>query len=301
MWPYSQALAASLELAEGPGATDAARGRATSLLSGLQRYWSSRAPVPGYAELPFAPDATRYYDDNSWLGLALENAAVELHRPDLASRAEAALQFVESGWDAGKDACPGGVFFVESRAKTYRAATSTAPAAQLAAVLYRSTHQQRDLQFAERAYAWMDRCLRGHDGLYADHIDADGTVQPTEWSYNQGSMIAAGVDLWRATGKRRYLREARATGEKMLVYARHPPAREPIYLMAILFDDLRQLDDVAHVPGMRAAAQAYADDVWAHDRDHASDLVRFKRRHFTLLLEQAAAVRLYAKLARWPG
>lgn len=301
VWPYSQALAASLALTHDPGASGSdAAARTSRLVAALQEYWSTATPVAGYADIPFAPTGTRYYDDNSWLGLALHDAAATLHRPELERRAQAALQFVESGWDAADDACPGGVFFVESTRETYRAATSTAPAAQLAAALYSKTRRGQDLAFAERAYTWMNRCLRAHDGLYADHIDADGTIQPTEWSYNQGSMIAAGVALWRATGDPKYLAAARTTGERMLRYVRRPPTREPIYLMAILFDDLRQLDEFTHIVGLRAAAQAYANRVWRHDRNPQTNLVRFKRRHFTLLLEQAAAVRLYANLAQWP-
>jgi Glycosyl hydrolase family 76 len=299
VWPYSQALVASLALTNDPGVTASDAARTANLVAALQDYWSTAPPVAGYADLPFAATATRYYDDNSWLGLALDDAAAQLHQPELERRADAALAFVESGWDTTRDVCPGGVFFVESARKTYRAATSTAPAAQLAAVLYIKTHRRHDLEFAQRAYAWMNRCLRGRDGLYADHIDADGTIEPTEWSYNQGSMIAAGVELWRATGERRYLAAARTTGEQMLLYVRRPPAREPVYLMAILFDDLRQLDDVTHILGLHAAAQAYADSVWTHHRNPRTNLIRFKRRNFTLLLEQAAAVRLYATLADW--
>jgi hypothetical protein len=301
VWPFSQALAASLDLARAEGGGSDEQARVSSMLGALQRYWSTSPPVAGYAELPVEPRGSRYYDDNSWLGLALLDAAGVLRQPALETKAQAALRFVESGWDTRTQVpCPGGVFFVETRSDTYRAATSTAPAAELAAELFRATRDRADLAFAERAYSWMQRCLRGANGLYADHIDTDGTVQPTDWSYNQGSMIAAGVQLWRATGRRRYLDDAVATAHRLLAFARTPPAREPIYLMAIMFDDLRQLDAASDVPGLRAAAQRYADGIWSHDRNPHSNLVAFKRRHFSLLLEQAAAVRLYADLALWP-
>ena len=44
-------------------------------------------------------------------------------------------------------------------------------------------------------------------------------------------MIGAGVLLWKATGKQRYLRDAQRTARKTLRYASRPPRRELAYLM----------------------------------------------------------------------
>jgi hypothetical protein len=260
--------------------------------------------VPAYAEYPVAPlgsGGTRYYDDNDWLGLSLVGAARALRDPGLLPQARRTFGFVRSGWDGRpSDACPGGVYFVASRLKRYRATTSSAPAAELGAALYLATGERQALAFAERAYAWTDRCLRDAGGLYADHIDPNGTVEPTRWSYNQGSMIAAGVLLARATGRARYLLEAQRTALATLSYVRRPPGRELPYLMAIYFDDLRLLDAVRPDPRFRAVAQAYADTAWRTARDARSGLFRFAPRGFTQLLEQAAVVRLEATLAAWP-
>ena len=48
-------------------------------------------------------------------------------------------------------------------------------------------------------YQWTVNCLRTAGGLYNDHINADGSVNSTIWSYNQGVMVGAGVLLNKLT------------------------------------------------------------------------------------------------------
>jgi hypothetical protein len=311
VWPFSQALAATVSVAadargrSASGAWPSYRTLLSDNLAGLGLYWKRTPPAPGYAAYPVAPvgpGGARYYDDNVWLGRTLLRAHALLGQRRLLDRAQAVFRFVRSGWDENpRDACPGGVYFFEARHKTYRATTSTAPAAELAAELYSATGNSTYRVWAMRTYAWMNRCLRDGGGLYADHINADGAIEPTRWSYNQGSMIGAGVLLWRITGKRRYLEEAQRTARKTLSYVSRPPKRELSYLMAIYFDNLRLLDSAAPDPRYRAVAEAYADRGWQTARDPHSGLVRFHQRPFSQLLEQAALVRIYADLAAWPS
>jgi hypothetical protein len=305
VWPFSQALAATVSLAAASDGGHVYRAALSDDLGGLGLYWKTTAPAPGYAEYPVAPlgpGGARYYDDNDWIGLALIRAHGLLGDKRLLDRARAVFRFVRSGWDENpRDACPGGVYFFEARHKTYRPTTSTAPAAELAAELYLATGDETYRAWAVRMYAWMNRCLRDGGGLYADHIGADGTIEPTRWSYNQGSMIGAGVLLWKVTGKKHYLEDAQRTARKTLSYASRPPRRELAYLMAIYFENLHLLDSAAHDPRYRVVAQAYADHGWQTARDPHTGLVRFHDRPFTQLLEQAAMVRMYAGLAAWPA
>jgi len=53
------------------------------------------------------------------------------------------------------------------------------------------------------AYEWVRTCLVQPGGMYGDHIRLHGVIDPSLWSYNQGSMIGAGVLLYQATGKQR--------------------------------------------------------------------------------------------------
>jgi Rieske Fe-S protein len=44
-------------------------------ITGLDAYWQTAGPVPGYDVLPLPKPADRYYDDNAWLVLSLAAAA----------------------------------------------------------------------------------------------------------------------------------------------------------------------------------------------------------------------------------
>ena len=58
---------------------------------------------------------------------------------------------------------------------------------------------------------FLDRVLRDDAGLYRDHIGADGAIEPTVWSYNQGTPIGASVLLSRITGDDTWIERATQT------------------------------------------------------------------------------------------
>ncbi len=80
-----------------------------------------------------------------------------------------------------------------------RNTVTDATGAELGAQLYLTTGNAADLQWAISMYNWVRGCLLNSDGLYGDHIDGSGQIDPTEWTYNQGTMIGAGVMLYQAT------------------------------------------------------------------------------------------------------
>jgi predicted alpha-1,6-mannanase (GH76 family) len=111
------------------------------------------------------------------------------------------MAFEIAGWQGNvHQACPGGIPFENEVAATERNTVANAPTAGLAVQLYRITGDRAQLDFATLAYEWVRRCLLLPSGLYADSIRPRGQIDPTVWSYNQGSMIGAGTLLYRATG-----------------------------------------------------------------------------------------------------
>jgi Glycosyl hydrolase family 76 len=298
-WPFSQALWATLDLASVPGADPGARADLRKRIKALAAY--SR-PEPG-RPAEFAPvyggNGVVYNDDNLWIALGLVGAANVVSGTNSLATARELFEMVGDSWDSSSsDPCPGGVFWTRNGANRDRNTVTTANAALLALGLYATSGSRSYLGWAENAYAWTKRCLGQANGLVSDHIDLHGDVDATPWSYNQGAMIAAGVRLFRATGKRSYLADAEKTADAALAKIGDPiSSGEPPVFLAIFYRDLLELNEVEPHRSDRTAIERFADEAWAKARDSKTGLFHFQGRGPTLL-DQAAMVQVYAELAR---
>jgi predicted alpha-1,6-mannanase (GH76 family) len=152
-------------------------------------------------------------------------------------------------------------------------------------------------------YEWVRNCLAGPDGLYLDHISFDGQIDETTWSYNQGTMIGAGVVLYRMTGDKAYLTQAKQLADAALPRfsgGRLLTADRPFFV-AIYFENLLLLDATRHDRRYRAAMQAFADAAWKKVRNTSTGLFPFPQERNVEVLNQAAMIRIYADLARNPA
>ncbi len=107
----------------------------------------------------------------------------------------------------------------------------------------------------------------GVNGLYADHIGVHGIIEPTEWSYNQGTMIGAGALLYQATANSAYLFQARQTAKAALAY--FTPERlgsENAFFVSVYFRNLLYLDSITHDPPGASLVQGYVNYAWEHLR-----------------------------------
>jgi hypothetical protein len=334
LWPFSQALAATIGVANISGqAASAASAYPRELhvrLYGLQKYWGSAgetlpgeqpeeeeegegsepseaagiAPpaLPSFNGSVVPPGGASYYDDNEWVGIELVRLYRLRHEAPLLEKAEQIMSFVMAGWQANpKLACPGGVPFSDSPSNTDRNTITNGPAAELGVQLYRLTGDQAYLQFASMAYEWVRRCLLQPSGMYADHIRLHGVIDPTLWSYTQGSMIGAGVLLYQATGNGAYLYQARQTAKAALAYFTiQRLLSENPFFPAVYFRNLMYLDAVTHDPPGAKLAQSYVDSVWVHQR-LTNGLFVFGSPLSSQLLTQAAIVQIYALLSTPAG
>jgi Glycosyl hydrolase family 76 len=315
LWPFSQALAATISMANIPGI--AVPGVRVSFphelqvrLIGLNTYldtsnsgasegaFTSTLPAfDGTVAPPVGPGGAKYYDDNDWVGIELARLYKLDRNPAVLGSAEAIMAFEMAGWQTDPQlACTGGLPFSNDPQNNDRNTVTTAPAAELAVQLYKLTGNVQYLQFAEMAYQWVRSCLLTPSGLYADHISPKGVVEPMLWSYNQGTMVGAGTLLYQATGNGAYLYEARQTAKAAVSY--FTPERlegENPFFPSVYFRNLLYLDSVTHDPPGRTIAQAYVNYAWQHTR-LSDDVFVSGSPPSAQLLVQAAIVQIYALL-----
>jgi hypothetical protein len=318
LWPFSQALAASVSVAHIPGQQAHLEGGLRALAAGLQVYASPPAAgettatgastattVHSYDDVtapPVGPGGDSFYDDNEWVGIELARMYELNHNPAALTEAQQIMQFVMAGWQtAGPEGqplpCPGGVPFSNAKTNTQRNTVTDGPAAELGVQLYRITHEARYLQFAEMAYGWVRQCLLEPTGLYADHVELDGAVNHSLWSYTQGVMVGAGTLLYQVTHEAAYLNQARQTAKAAVAYFNYPRlASENPFFAAVYFRNLIYLDALTHEAPGTYPAREYA--YWAWERHRlGDDLFAYGEPPTAELLGQAALVQIYALLS----
>jgi len=268
VWPMSQVMAAVLDLARLDRDGFHRGGELVDDLGEtleLYRWGDGYAPYPGGQE--------RYFDDNAWVGLDAVQAHDQLEGRPADSlwlhKAKRTFGVVIAGQDPD-----GGVRWKEGPAGRpgSRHACSTAPTIALALRLHRATGAERHREVAERADQWLWGRLASAEGLLWDHVDPDGTVERTLWSYNQGAAIGADVLWFKVTGDRARLDRAVATTGAALDHFsiddrlwRQPPA-----FNAIFFRNLLQLHAAEPQPRVIAELDRYLERAWSEGRDPTS-------------------------------
>jgi uncharacterized protein YyaL (SSP411 family) len=297
-WPYSQALSATIALANVPRLGRLYVSLARDRIAGLERY----ARADG-AYTAGAGSGGVYFDDNEWIALELLEWHARTGDRHALAIARRLFTLVTRAWDGDEShPCPGGVFWTTADGNDDRNTVTTATGALLAMRLYEATRVSSYVVWARRMLEWVERCMAAPNGLLWDHIGLDGSLDRRHWSYNQGTAIGAYSLLYRLTGDTAALTRAEDLASKSLEhFDRDPQGAEPPYFLAIFFRNLLTLEAVDRDPRYRAAAQDYADTVWRELRDPATGLFAFRGGRPETLLEQASVVQLYAALARGPS
>lgn len=304
-WPFSQALGATVDLAALPEVGARFRDDLQERLEGLSHYWNGHSSPPAYDSavrtwFGLAGGGDQFSDDNEWIGLELTRAADLTGDTDALDQAKKVFAFVVAGWDDDPShAAPGGVFWKRDGRTRDRNTVSNAPGALLGLRLHLATGDADTLTWARRMYDWVNQHLRAPEGLYWDHLDLAGNVERTTWSYNQGTMIGAGVLLARATGESGYLDQARQTAQAALAHygADNRLERNGAAFNAIFFKNLALLDEETHDGAYKEPLSDYAERMWTSKRDPSNGLFSPEDNRGPSVLAQAAMVRLYATLA----
>ena len=173
-----------------------------------------RANVAGILHRNGGRIVNRYYDDMSWMALALLRAD-EVAGVDTTGLVRDLWTDIAAAWDAQH----GGIVWRRADPRPFTNAPANGPAAILAARLHRRLGDPAHLDQAHRIADWLQHTLVDPDtGLVWDGIHPADDPGPdrTLYTYNQGTVIGAEVELWRATGDRGHLERARRTAAATL-------------------------------------------------------------------------------------
>lgn len=172
---------------------------------------------------------TRYYDDNSIVGIDLVEAFSLTQDPTYLAKAKQIVEFLKSGEDK---VFGGGLWWNEDEKNIPGNENSNKPTcangnAILFLLNYYSVCPQDEkadvLDFAKRLYDWTVANLRDPaDGCYWNDKQASGSIREVKWTYNTGAMISNGVRLHKITGEQSYLDSAIESSEGAYNYFVRP-------------------------------------------------------------------------------
>lgn len=154
-----------------------------------------------------------YYDDMQWLALALLRLYDVTKNESYLAHVQTLWQDIQTGWNAH---CGGGIAWRKPQLD-YKNTPANAPAVILAARLYQRFHHDDDLEWARNIYTWLQSHLvdpetgfvwDGMNRLGDGHIDKDW-----KFTYCQGVVIGAGLELFKATRNETYLRHSEKTAQ----------------------------------------------------------------------------------------
>ena len=182
-----------------------------ALLDGVER--TDGAQYAGLIESFYLGQDARgwtnnYYDDECWMIAALVHAYDLTTNATYLNLAQALFSDVQGGWDTTCcGAIPGGLWW--DKTHTQKATAANAGAALAGAKLYRRTNNATYLSFAQQAYwFWWSNMVNQASFQVCDHMSPDGTKVWWKFTYNEGLMIGASVELNEATGDPTYLSNA---------------------------------------------------------------------------------------------
>lgn len=286
VWPLGQVLHGRVILAMQDG--NWAR------VEGMMRELESYRVGDGFSDA--AGGHKRLYDDNEWIGLAAMQAYDATGDERYLRHAERTFRMVRTGEH------PGGGMYWHEQDRVARHTCSVAPAGQLAMQLFEATGEERYLEFAKEQADWLAANLRLDNGLYGDNLNDNGSLEKAVYSYNQGTPIGLDVQLFRATGERRYLDRARQTAEASL---RHFGEGDRLWQQAPVFNavfmrNLLALHATAPDPRYLAMVDNYLERAWTEARNPETGLFdrggigQYEKHGAGEAIDQAALSQLYA-------
>ena len=190
-----------------------------AVLDGVERTHGAR--FAGWIEgLYLAQDARGwsrdFYDDENWMTLALLRAYDLRGDAKYLDRAKSLYADIEAAWDTTCcGAHPGGIWW--DRPHTQKATAANAGPVIAGVRLAARTGDLHYLAFAKQVYAyWLANMVDPTTHAVIDHTTTAGALVRYRFTYNEGLVIGAAVELYGATHDPQYLADAHAVAGYML-------------------------------------------------------------------------------------
>lgn len=149
-----------------------------------------------------------FYDDMEWNALAMLRAFEATGDAKFKTAVDGLWTNIKTGWN---NTMGGGIAWRKAM-PYYKNTPANAPAAILAARLYKKDKNPDDLVWARNIYTWLkDSLYNKNTGWVYDGMNSnnDGKRNTTwKFTYNQGTFIGAAVELYGITNDAVYLNDA---------------------------------------------------------------------------------------------
>ena len=151
---------------------------------------------------------TTYYDDEAWMAMALIRSWKVTKNTAYLQTAKALLLDIMK---AEVKSPSGETLGVRWSSQSNGVATASSMGAVITAVmLYKITHDESFILFAQRVYqSWKESMLDPITYQVADFQNADGSKEWRLYTYDQGLMIGAAIELFTVTKDKNLLEDAR--------------------------------------------------------------------------------------------
>lgn len=293
----------------------------------LQGYWRNSANgvnTGGYGSQTDGVNGggDRFYDDNSIIGIELVEAYRQTGDSKYLDRCASIVEFLKTGID---DTMGTALWWCESQHNKPGRDDSNKPAcangyATWFLLQYYEVCPEAEkssvLKMASGLYDWLYENLRdSSDNVYWNSVQADKSINKTKWTYNSGAMIAAGLRLYKATGDKSYLNQAKATADgayNYFVRSRNGlplsyPTNDPWFTIQLIKSYMELESEHQKCKAYISTFISNLKNAWTHGRDDYglfyedwTGVTVNKDRDHTLLmqaaaLESLATVALYTK------
>ncbi len=196
-----------------------------NVVNGFEKYYTQTAYNNGLGAYGSSTNGsngggTRFYDDNSIVGINLLDAYELTKDPIYLDRAARIIPFLESGID---NKLGGALWWNEdykynpSQSEANKPTCSNGYATLFLLKYYKvcpEVEKAKVLAIAKVLYTWLrDNLYDSSTKCYWNDKNANGTVNTRLWTYNAAVMIQNGIRLYEITNDNSYLSQAKITGQ----------------------------------------------------------------------------------------